>query len=198
MVPKIIFLPAILLAGVLLTQCTKPVTPKPMGYNRLILPDTAYLLSPDTLPFQFEYSKYARLYKDTSAIKEKNWVEIHYPTLKSTIHVTYKDLNHDEKLFKEFMTDAYTLTAKHQIKAYAINEIIETTPTGKVAIIAELEGDVPSQFQVTVTDSTQHFLRAALYFNTKVANDSLDPAIRFMKQEVRHLINSLRWKSEMK
>jgi gliding motility-associated lipoprotein GldD len=61
-------------------------------------------------------------------------------------------------------------------------------------VIAELEGEVPSQFQVTVTDSSKNFLRAALYFNTKVANDSLQPAIDYMKKDMMHLINTLEWK----
>ncbi len=176
-------------------SCTRDHLPKPLGYNRLILPDHAYIALPDTLPYTFEYSKYARLLKDTSSIREKYWVEIYYPQLKANIHVTYKDIRNDEKLLREFLKDAYTLTSKHQIKAYAINELISKTPSGKTAVIAELEGEVPSQFQVTVTDSTENFLRAALYFNTRVANDSLAPAIEFMKKDMMHLINTLEWKN---
>jgi len=146
------------------------------------------------LPYTFEYSKHAKLLNDTSSISEKNWIEIYYPALKSNIHVTYKKLNNDQKLLEEYLDDAYTLTSKHQIKAYAINEIISKTPSGKTAVIAELEGEVPSQFQVTITDSTKNFLRAALYFNTKIANDSLAPAIEYMKKDMMHLINTLEWK----
>jgi gliding motility-associated lipoprotein GldD len=63
-------------------------------------------------------------------------------------------------------------------------------------VIAELEGDVPSQFQFTVTDSAKNFLRGALYFNTKVANDSLAPAIEYMKMDMMHLINTLEWRKK--
>jgi gliding motility-associated lipoprotein GldD len=177
----------------LFISCTRDHLPKPLGYNRLILPDHAYRALPDSLPYSFEYSLHAKLLKDTSTISEKNWVEIYYPQLKANIHVTYKAINNDQKLLKEFLNDAYTLTSKHQIKAYAINELISKTPSGKTAVIAELEGEVPSQFQVTVTDSSKNFLRAALYFNTKVANDSLEPAIEYMKKDMMHLINTLEW-----
>lgn len=180
--------------GVAFTSCTRDHLPKPLGYNRLILPDHAYRPLPDSLPYFFEFSQHATLLKDTSSISEKDWVEIYYPSLKANIHITYKAINNNEKLLKEFLNDAYTLTSKHQIKAYAINELISKTPSGKTAVIAELEGEVPSQFQVTVTDSTRHFLRAALYFNTKVANDSLQPAIEYMKKDMMHLINTLEWK----
>lgn len=176
--------------------CTRDHVPKPLGYNRLALPNPAYQPLPDSLPYSFEYSKHAKLLPDTSSIRERFWIEIYYPVIKANIHVTYKAVNKDKKLLKEFLDDAYTLTAKHQIKAYAINELISKTPSGKTAVIAELEGEVPSQFQVTVTDSTKNFLRAALYFNTRVANDSLQPAIEYMKKDMMHLINTLEWKNK--
>jgi gliding motility-associated lipoprotein GldD len=177
-------------------SCTRDYLPKPLGYNKLVLPDPAYQPLPDSLPYTFEYSVHSKLLPDTSSIREKDWIEIYYPALKANIHVTYKDVHRDKKLLKEFLDDAYTLTAKHQVKAYAINEVISKTPSGKTAVIAELEGEVPSQFQVTITDSTKNFLRAALYFNTKVANDSLAPAIEYMKKDMMHLVNTLEWKNK--
>jgi gliding motility-associated lipoprotein GldD len=180
--------------GLACFSCTRDHIPKPLGFNRLVLPDAAYRPLPDSLPYFFEYSQHAKLLRDTSSISEKNWIEIYYPPLRANIHVTYKAINNDQKLLREYLDDAYTLTAKHQIKAYAINELISKTPSGKTAVIAELEGEVPSQFQVTITDSTKNFLRAALYFNTQVDNDSLQPAIEYMKKDMMHLINTLEWK----
>jgi gliding motility-associated lipoprotein GldD len=176
------------------TSCHQDYLPKPLGYNRLILPAHAYQQLPDSLPYRFEYSEHSTLLRDTSRIRERFWIEIYYPAIKSNIHITYKAIQ-NSKVLKEYFDDSYTLTAKHQIKAYAINEVITKTPTGKTAVIAELEGDVPSQFQFTVTDSTKNFLRGALYFNTKVANDSLAPAIEYMKVDMMHLINTLEWKN---
>lgn len=176
-----------------LTACDRSFLPKPVGYNRLELPDPEYRSLPDTLPYSFEYSTHARLLPDTSRIRERYWIEIYYPSIKSNIHITYKPLKGSERLLKEFMDDAYTLTAKHQVKAYAINEVITHTPSGKTAVIAELEGEVPSQFQFTITDSSRNFLRGALYFNTRVQNDSLAPAIEYMKRDMMHIINTLEW-----
>lgn len=178
----------------LISACTKDYQPKPLGYNRLVLPEPSYILSPDTLPYRFEYSKFASFKKDTSWLREKHWVEIDYPELMASIHVTYKKINHKEKLLKEYLNDAYVLTAKHQIKAYAIDETIIKTLNGKTAVIAELEGEVPSQFQFTLTDSSENFLRGAVYFNIKVQNDSLQPAIEYMKKDAMHLVNTLVWK----
>lgn len=183
------------MVALLLMSCDHEYLPKPLGYNRLELPEPAYHSLPDTLPYTFEYSKHARLLADTSYVRDRYWIEIYYPTIKSDIHITYQPLHGSQKLLKEFIDDSYTLTAKHQIKAYAINEVITVTPSGKTAVIEELEGEVPSQFQFTMTDSSQNFLRGALYFNTKVQNDSLAPAIEYMKRDMMHIINTLEWKS---
>lgn len=179
------------------TACQHDYLPKPIGYNRLILPDHFYQALPDSLPYTFEYSTHAKLLPDSSNIRERFWIEIYYPALKSNVHITYKPLRRSEKLLKEYIDDAYTLTAKHQIKAYAIDEVITKTRSGNVAVIAELEGEVPSQFQFTITDSTENFLRGALYFDTKVQNDSLAPAIEFMKKDLMHMINTFDWHTKL-
>lgn len=177
-----------------LFSCERDYLPKPLGYNRLTLPSQEYQALPDSLPYKFEYSKHATLLKDTSWIRERYWIEIYYPSLKADVHITYKRLHGNQQLLKELLNDAYVLTAKHQTKASAIDEVITETPKGLTAVIAELEGEVPSQFQFTITDSTQNFLRGALYFNTRVNNDSLQPAIEFMKKEIMHMINTAEWK----
>jgi len=176
-----------------MASCRKDYQPKPPGYNRLVLPDTSYRDSPDSLPYRFSYSAHAHLLDDTSWISERHWVEIYYPELKANIHLTYKRIRNLDDL-KEYVNDAYVLTSKHQIKASAIDEVVITTPSGKKAVIAEVSGEVPSQFQFTITDSTRHFLRGAVYFFTKVNNDSLAPAIEYVKRDALHLINTLEWK----
>jgi gliding motility-associated lipoprotein GldD len=177
-------------------SCTRDYQPKPKGYNRLTLPPLEYQMSPDSLPYQFEYSTHARLLRDSSWFSEKHWVEIYYPELKANIHITYKKLNNREDFLKELLDDSYNLTSKQQIKASGIDELITVTPSGKTAVIAEISGEVPSQFQFTMTDSSRNFLRGALYFNTRVQNDSLAPAIDFMKKETLHFINTLQWKNK--
>ncbi len=186
---------ALCLCSLGLFSCKPDYSPKPKGYNRLILPEAKYRVSPDSLPYQFEYSTSAVILRDSSWINEKNWIEIYYPVLKANVHITYKRINNKQTLLKELLNDAYNLTSKQQIKAYAIDEVNVRTPSGKTAVIAEIAGEVPSQFQFTITDSTQNFLRGALYFNTRVQNDSLAPAIDFMKKEVMHFINTLEWKN---
>lgn len=191
---KLALILSICMIGLGLVSCgKKDYQPKPLGYNRLVLPEPKYQSLPDTLPYTFEYSVYAKLLEDTSFVRERHWVEVYYPDLKANIHITYKRITKFDDL-KDYFNDAFVLTSKHQIKARAIDEVIVQTPSGKTATIAELDGEVPSQFQFTITDSTRHFLRGAVYFYTKVSNDSLAPAIDYMKKDAMHLINTLEWK----
>ena len=174
--------------------CEDSYTPKPKGYNRLTLPAHEYSALPDSLPYGFEISTAAKILRDSSYIAERYWIDLFYPDITANIQITYKNLNQDAQFLKELVNDSYRLTSKHQIKAYSIEESVVKTPSGKTAVIAELEGEVPSQFQFFITDSTDNFLRGALYFRTSTKNDSLAPAIEYMKIDAMHLINTLVWK----
>ncbi|UII28445.1 gliding motility lipoprotein GldD [Fulvivirga maritima] len=182
----------LVIIGFVVIGCSAEYTPKPKGYNRFVLPEHEYQHLPDTFPYNFEFSKHAKLLKDTSWISERYWVEIYYPELKADINLTYKVIANQDSL-KEYLDDAYFLTAKHQIKASAIDETITTTPSGKTVVYAELDGQVPSQFQFFSTDSTKNFFRGALYFNTEVQNDSLRPAIEYVKIDIVHMMNTFQW-----
>jgi gliding motility-associated lipoprotein GldD len=177
--------------------CTKDWLPKPRGYNRLVMPEHEFKLLPDSFPYSFEYSVHARIYNDSSWIAEPFWIDLFYPDLAANVQITYKPVKGNQKLLEEYLSDAYKLTSKHQIKAYSIDESFLITPTGKTAVLAELSGEVPSQFQFYVTDSVNHFLRGALYFRTSLKNDSLAPAIEYVKFDIIHLLNTLRWRSEI-
>ena len=178
----------------LFAACEESYTPKPKGYNRLELPPHMYTSLPDSLPYSFDISTAARILRDSSGFGERYWIDIFYPAITANIQITYKDLGQDKNFLRELVDDSYKLTAKHQIKAYSIEESVVLTPMGKTAVIAELEGEVPSQFQFFITDSTQNFLRGALYFRTSTKNDSLAPAIEYMKIDAMHMINTLKWK----
>jgi gliding motility-associated lipoprotein GldD len=168
--------------------------PKPYGYNRIILPEHTYRAMPDTLPYSFEVSTHALVNPSRANCAEKYWLDIYYPNFDATIQLTYKAIKHSKQLLREYLDDAYLLTAKHQIRADAIDEYIINTPQGGRAILASLHGQVPTQYQFYTTDSLNHFLRGALYFHTASQNDSLAPVIEFIKEDIIHLLYTLKWK----
>jgi gliding motility-associated lipoprotein GldD len=57
-----------------------------------------------------------------------------------------------------------------------------------------LEGNTATANQFYLTDSAKHFLRGALYFNAASNADSLAIVNDFLKKDLLHLINTLKWK----
>ena len=182
------------LVSVLISACNESYVPKPKGYNRIDLPERSYIPLQEKHPYFFEYSAHAKILKDTFDIAEPDWIYVYYPTLGANVQITYKHVAKDPKKFQEFVNDAYKLTAKHQIKASGIEETVIRTPAGKTANLFEIEGDVPSQFQFYMSDTTTHFFRGALYFRTSTQNDSLAPVIDYVKEDILHMINTLEWR----
>ena len=175
-----------------LVSCDKTWLPKPPGYNRIDLPKHDYQKLESGYPYLLDYSKYSKVEADSFNLQEEAWINLNYPDFGAKVHLTYKKID-DNTSFKRLSSDAFKLTAKHQIKAYGIEEAVLITPNGYSAVVAELSGEVPTQFQFFVTDSTTHFLRGAVYFNTAMKNDSLAPVIEYLKIDMTHLMNTLKF-----
>lgn len=187
-----------LLATLVLNACRSKndadsFMPKPKGYNRIDLPAEAYQPLTEKHPYRFDYSAYAIIKKDSVRWAEPHWIYIVYPEFKAMIQLTYKSLDGDKTKLAHLINDAHILAAKHHIKAYSIQDLILKTPSGKTANLMELEGEVPTYLQFYTTDSTKHYLRGALYFNTALKSDSLAPVIDYLKKDVIHLLNTLEW-----
>jgi gliding motility-associated lipoprotein GldD len=177
----------------LFASCEQNFLPKPQGYNRIDLPAHTFLKLTDGYPYTLDYSESSQVEKDSFNLKEDAWINLNYADFGAKVHLTYKKIDGKNIDFKSLSEDAFRLTAKHQKMAYGIEEGILVTPEGYIAVVAELEGEVPTQFQFFVTDSTQHFLRGALYFNTAMKNDSLAPVIEYIKVDMAHLMNSVKF-----
>lgn len=187
----------ILILTIIISSCDDVYNPKQIGYHKIDLPKPEYKNLDLDLPYSFEHSIYSvsRPHKK-SKFSNINWIDVYYPNFDASIELTYKKVTDDKKEFNKMLNDARKLTNKHNIKAYAIDETVIKTPMGLRASVFELEGDVPSQFQFYVTDSTNHFFRGALYFKTAVKNDSLQPIIDYVSVDIVHMLNTLNWNEE--
>jgi len=189
----------ILCAGMLLAACgnrSDNYVPKPKGYPRIDLPKPAYTPLAPTHPYQFEYNKIARILPDSFARSEPHWIFVNYPSFNASVQLTYKPVRNDPQRLKAMLEDAYKLAGRHNIKAYEIKEQVVKLPSGQWANLISLSGEVPSQFQFITTDTTTHFLRGALYFNTATENDSLAPVIDYIKNDMVHMLKTLTWRQE--
>lgn len=182
----------LLIASIFVVSCSQNYTPLPRGYFRIDLPEHRYQLSDTMFPYYFEYPDYAKLQGSSQNPDQKYWVNILYPQFKATIYLSYKKV--DGNLITYF-EDAYTLVSKHIPKADAINDSLIVDKSRNIfGLTYKIEGSgTASPYQFFVTDSASHFLRGALYFDIVPNNDSLEPVIEFITDDIEHLINTLEW-----
>ena len=69
-----------------------------------------------------------------------------------------------------------------------------STCNGYGGVYFTLKGNTATANQFFITDSVKHFLRGALYFSATPNADSLQPVNNFLKTDVEHLINTLKFK----
>ena len=59
-------------------------------------------------------------------------------------------------------------------------------------MLYDYSGVTATSTQFYLTDSISHFLRGSFYFDTEI-NDSIVPVNIFIKEDVRFLVESVRW-----
>ena len=179
---------------VLTVSCgDKNPQPKPRGYFRIDLPEKQYVTLDTMRYYSFEYPTYATITPDMYSLQEKDWVNVEFPRFKGTIHISYKPVDGN---LSAYLEDAYVMITKHIGKATGIRDsLIINKERDVYGLMFYLDGEgVASPLQFYLTDSTSHFMRGSLYFNVVPNNDSLQPVIDFITDDVRHLIETLEWK----
>lgn len=178
--------------SIFLLSCESEYIPKPKGYLRIDLPVKEYKTYRSDCSFTFEYPVYAEIENDNSLHTEPCWINISIPCLKAKIHCSYKKVNKD---VARYLEDTRTLVYKHTVKADAINEKTFSNLEKKVyGILYDIRGNAASSIQFYLTDSTDNFLRGALYFNAEPNKDSLSPVIKFIHQDIERMIETFQWK----
>jgi len=178
----------------LLSSCgDRNPQPKPRGYFRIDLPEKQYVKLDTMRHYSFEYPTYSTITPDPHSLQERDWVNVEFPNYKGTIHISYKNV--DDNL-ANYLEDAYLMITKHITKATGIRDsLIINGEKDVYGLVYFLDGEgVASPLQFYLTDSTEHFMRGSLYFNLPPNNDSLQPVIDFITDDVRHLISTFEWK----
>ena len=168
-------------------SCTEGFTPKPKGYLRLEYPKNTYKKLNLERPFLFDVSNQAVI-KDLP----NGWLKIEYPMLKASIDITYRPIKNN---LKELLIESEKLVFKHTVKAEQIVSNSFVNDQMRVfGSVYEITGNAASQIQFHVTDSTDHFIKAALYFYVKPNYDSLLPAISYIRKDIAKIMETLEWK----
>ena len=189
------FLVLSLLLIALFSSCdSKQYQPKPRGYFRIDFPEKEYVRLDSMNYYSFEYPVYSTITPDYLSPQEKEWINIEYPAHKGTVHISYKSVNDN---LDAYLEDSYYMMTKHLSRAMGIRDSVVVNYDRNVyGLVYFLEGEgVASPMQFYLTDSVNHFMRGSLYFNVKTNNDSLAPVIDFVLDDVRHLIETIEWKT---
>lgn len=195
--------------------CNSDYTVKPTGYFKIDLPKRQYqVFNKAGFPYTFEYPVYANVLQDTSFFEEKPenpfWINIDIPRFSSRIYISYNEIGGRARFkvrsangtyvdsvgfntLDRLVKGSYDLTYKHSYKASSIDDSLFRTPLGVEGIYFKVGGNTATANQFLVTDSVRHFLRGALYFDATPNEDSLRVVNDFIKEDMKHLINTLRW-----
>ena len=176
-------------------SCGNDPIPKPKAFLRLEYPVQQYVQIKSELPFTFEKNKFAKDISNikVSADKKTYGFEIRYPSLKGTIYMTYKEVINNN--LEPYLIDAQNITQKHSQRADEIIEQPFLDPINKVyGMFYEIGGNAASQSQFYVTDSITHFITGSLYFYAKPNYDSILPAANYLKKDIQHIMETVRWK----
>ena len=168
-------------------SCKDDVMPKPAAYLRLDYPESKYKTLDHNCPYSFEINT-------NSVLKNQKGCdfEINYPKMKATLYITYKPVHNN---IKDLLRDAQKLTYEHVIKADDIVEQPFVNTDQKVyGMFYSVNGNAATNAQFYATDSTKHFLECSVYFYAKPNFDSIYPATSFIKNDMRKLMETLRWK----
>lgn len=190
--------------------CREKFTPRPHGYFRISFPEKSYRLVDSIFPYKFDIPVYSRIVKDPQLLQEPYWINIQIPTNKAEVHISYYQIENHEisgnknknspetqkrMMLAKLIEDSRELAYKHTIKADAIDEQIFLNPGEKVfGTIYNIKGNAASPIQFYLTDSTDHFLRGALYIREVPNIDSIRPVIEFLEPDIIKLIESTSWK----
>jgi len=175
-------------------SCGSEPTPKPRAFLRLDYPQPKYDTVVSNLPFSFEKNELANDVTDIKVARDEKSISIDvtYPSLKGTIYLTYKQVT--EETLQPYLIDAQNITQKHTQKADAITEQPYMDKINRVyGMFYEIGGNAASQSQFYVTDSISHFVTGSLYFFAKPNYDSILPAAQYLKKDIQHLMETIKW-----
>jgi gliding motility-associated lipoprotein GldD len=203
----------------LFVSCNSPYTSKKRGYFKINFPQKKYLLfDQQGFPYSFEYPAYARIVKDSTYFEDNPdnpyWINIDFPFFRGKIFISYKTIGGKSvykiktpsgykdsvgiNSFENMVNDSYKLSYKNNVKAYSIDDSVMNTPNNITGVFFSLTGNVATANQFFLSDTTKHFLRGALYFDATPNEDSLRPVNDFLRQDMKHIINTLQWRNNIR
>lgn len=187
---KPLFISFLLVILTFLSACDETWTPRPAGYFRIDLPEKEYVNYTTRCDFSADLPVYAKV-EIVRTSTDSCWYNIVFPEFRAKIHCTYLPVNGDISAMVE---DAYNFAFRHEMKANAITRMpFHYDSTHVHGMVYDLKGNVASPIQFFATDSLNHFLRGALYFNHIPNADSIGPVQDFIREDILQMMQTIKW-----
>ena len=173
-----------------LASCKDEVVIKPKAQLRLDYTKANYEGFKSDCSYSFQKNERAILQK-----KRFCGLNLHYPKMKATLYITYQDVN--ESNLDSLLRDAQKLAYDHAIKAESIPEQPFVNPDKNVyGMFYMINGNAATQAEFYLTDSIRHFVTGALYFEAKPNFDSIYPAVVYLRNDIRKIMETFNWEAE--
>ncbi len=179
-----------------LPSCTdENPTPKPPTYLKAKLPTHSYHNESFEAPFESSISDLYTLKSPTDCDSTYCEQEIYLGrVLNGTINLFYKRLEHADSL-PSLINFSNKEVDFHKIKADQIDfdQIIDRE-NRVFGTLFELKGDVATNYQFYLTDSSKNFLRGEVILNCVPNYDSLRNVLAYIKEDLNVMLNTFSWK----
>lgn len=171
-------------------SCGDEVTVKPSAKLRLEYPQGTFNRIDLDCPYSF-------LKNDNAVLKQnKNCgMNVKYPKMHATVYLTYQNVKNSN--LDSLLYDAQKLAYDHNIKAESIPEQPFVNAEDNVyGMFYMINGNAASQSHFYVTDSVNHFVTGSLYFEAKPNFDSIYPAVTYLRQDIRKIMETISWENK--
>jgi gliding motility-associated lipoprotein GldD len=171
----------------ILFSCGNEVRVKPDAKLRLEYPPGKYERLVSDCPYSFVVNDLASLKKNKNC-----GMNVAYPKMQATVYLTYQRIQNNN--IDSLLYDAQKLAYDHMKKAESIPEQPYVNKDKKVyGMFYSINGNAASQSHFYVTDSLNHFITGSLYFKAKPNFDSIYPAVVYLREDIRKLMETIEW-----
>ncbi|MEY4141260.1 MAG: hypothetical protein RL110_631 [Bacteroidota bacterium] len=193
-----------ILCLVLLSSCSyfldgdkdKPLVPKPPCFLRTNLPAHQYFkysVKNDLVSYSFDLSKHYAMVANESNGKT-SFQKFDLGPLNGSLYFYAIRFDRQDSLNK-LINRANAEVDQHKIKADRIDFKQFINRDNKVyGTFFQLKGDVATNYQFYLTDSSARFVRGEVLMNCRPNYDSLRPTLDYLGLDMERMLQSFRWK----
>ena len=162
--------------------------PKPKAKLRLLYPKATYkTIQLDNCPYEFKINTLAKVER----IKDCN-ITLNYPNMDLAIDLTYIPL-HSKMNLSQAIAGVNKIATEHIKRGDGyLQHPFESEEN--IGMVIEVKGNVASNAQFYVSDKKKHFLSGSIFFKHKPAIDSLLPAVNYLHNDIKTIIETVKWK----